>query len=143
MLNEFKEFIKKGNAIQLAIGFVMGVAFQGIVKSLVDDLIMPLVSLLTGGVDLVNKFVSLDGNVYETYQAAVDAGAAVFAYGRFINAIINFIIIAFVLFLIVKALNKMQKEEAAEVTTKTCPHCQTEIPLAATRCPHCTSQLTD
>lgn len=143
MLNEFKEFIKKGNAIQLAIGFVMGVAFQGIVKSLVDDLIMPIVSLVTGGVDLVNKFVSLDGNAYDTYQAAVDAGAAVFAYGKFFNAIINFIIIAFVLFLIVKSLNKMQKEEEAEVTTKACPHCQTEIPLSATRCPHCTSQLTE
>lgn len=142
MLNEFKEFIKKGNAMQVAIGFVMGAAFQGIVKSLVDDLIMPIIGLLTGGIDFVNKFVALDGNAYDTYQAAVDAGAAVFAYGKFINAILNFIIIAFILFLIVKAMNKMQKEEEAEVTTKVCPHCQTEIPLAATRCPHCTSQLT-
>lgn len=141
MLKEFKEFIQKGNAMQLAIGFVMGAAFTAIVNSLVNDLIMPIISLLTGGIDFTNKFIPLDGGSYGTLAAAEEAGAAVFAYGKFINAIISFIVIAFILFLIVKAMNAMRKEEEAEVTTKECPHCLTEIPLAATRCPHCTSQL--
>lgn len=141
MLKEFKEFIQKGNAMQLAIGFVMGAAFTAIVNSLVNDLIMPIIGLLIGGVDFANKFISLDGSNYTTIAAAEEAGAAVFAYGKFINAVISFIVIAFILFLIVKAMNAMRKEEEAEVTTKECPHCHTEIPLAATRCPHCTSQL--
>lgn len=142
MLKEFKEFIQKGNAMQLAIGFVMGAAFTAIVNSLVNDLIMPIIGLLTGGIDFANMFIPLDGGSYPTIAAATEAGAAVFAYGRFINAIISFIVIAFILFLIVKALNTMRKEEeAAPVTTKECPHCHTEIPLAATRCPNCTSQL--
>lgn len=141
MLKEFKEFIQKGNAIQLAIGFVMGAAFTAIVNSLVNDLIMPILGLLLGGVDFANKFITLDGGNYATIAAAEEAGAAVFAYGRFINAIISFLIIAFILFLIVKALNAMRRDEEEEVTTKECPHCLSEVPLAATRCPHCTSQL--
>lgn len=141
MLKEFKEFIQKGNAIQMAIGFVMGAAFTAIVTSLVDDLIMPVLGLILGGVDFSNKFFSMDGTAYATLADAEAAGAAVFAYGKFINAIISFLIIAFILFLIVKALNGMRKEEEAEVTTKVCPFCQSEVPLAATRCPHCTSQL--
>lgn len=141
MLKEFKEFIQKGNAMQVAIGFVMGAAFTAIVNSLVNDLIMPIIGLITGGVDFSNKFIPLDGGSYATLAAAEEAGAAVFAYGKFINAVLSFLIIAFILFLIVKAMNNMRREEEPEVTTKTCPHCLSEVPLAATRCPHCTSQL--
>lgn len=143
MLKEFKEFINKGNAMELAIGFVMGAAFTAIVNSLVNDLLMPLIGLLTGGMDFSNQFIALDGGNYANLAAAEEAGAALFAYGKFINAIISFLIIAFVLFLIVKGLNRMRREEEVpeEVTSKTCPYCQSEIPLAATRCPHCTSEL--
>lgn len=143
MLKEFKEFIQKGNAIQLAIGFVMGAAFTAIVTSLVNDLIMPILGLVLGGVDFSNKFIAMDGGDYATLVEAQEAGAATLAYGNFINAIISFIIIAFILFLIVKGLNSMRKAEEAEeeVTTKECPHCLSQVPLAATRCPQCTSQL--
>lgn len=143
MLKEFKEFIQKGNAIQLAIGFVMGAAFTAIVTSLVNDLIMPILGLVLGGVDFSNKFIAMDGGDYATLVEAQEAGAATLAYGNFINAIISFVIIAFILFLIVKGLNSMRKAEEAEeeVTTKECPHCLSQVPLAATRCPQCTSQL--
>ncbi len=143
MLKEFKEFIQKGNAIQLAIGFVMGAAFTAIVTSLVDDLIMPILGLVLSGADFSNKFIAMDGGDYATLVEAQEAGAATLAYGNFINAIISFIIIAFILFLIVKGLNSMRKAEEAEeeVTTKECPHCLSQVPLAATRCPQCTSQL--
>lgn len=143
MLKEFKEFIQKGNAIQLAIGFVMGAAFTAIVTSLVNDLIMPILGLVLGGADFSNKFIAMDGGDYATLVEAQEAGAATLAYGNFINAIISFIIIAFILFLIVKGLNSMRKAEEAEeeVTTKECPHCLSQVPLAATRCPQCTSQL--
>lgn len=143
MLKEFKEFIQKGNAIQLAIGFVMGAAFTAIVTSLVNDLIMPILGLVLSGVDFSNKFIAMDGGDYATLVEAQEAGAATLAYGNFINAIISFVIIAFILFLIVKGLNSMRKAEEAEeeVTTKECPHCLSQVPLAATRCPQCTSQL--
>ncbi|NMB03526.1 MAG: large conductance mechanosensitive channel protein MscL [Tissierellia bacterium] len=143
MLKEFKEFIQKGNAIQLAIGFVMGAAFTAIVTSLVNDLIMPILGLVLSGADFSNKFIAMDGGDYATLVEAQEAGAATLAYGNFINAIISFIIIAFILFLIVKGLNSMRKAEEAEeeVTTKECPHCLSQVPLAATRCPQCTSQL--
>jgi large conductance mechanosensitive channel len=143
MLKEFKEFIQKGNAIQLAIGFVMGAAFTAIVTSLVNDLIMPILGLVLSGADFSNKFIAMDGGDYATLVEAQEAGAATLAYGNFINAIISFLIIAFILFLIVKGLNSMRKAEEAEeeVTTKECPHCLSQVPLAATRCPQCTSQL--
>ncbi len=143
MLKEFKEFIQKGNAIQLAIGFVMGAAFTAIVTSLVNDLIMPILGLVLSGADFSNKFIVMDGGDYATLVEAQEAGAATLAYGNFINAIISFLIIAFILFLIVKGLNSMRKAEEAEeeVTTKECPHCLSQVPLAATRCPQCTSQL--
>ena len=111
MLKEFREFIERGNVIELAVAFVMGVAFNAIVKSLVDDIIMPIVGLLMGGVDLANRFISLNGEDYATLAAAQEAGAATLNYGVFINAIIQFIIIAFVLFLIVKAYNSSKKKE--------------------------------
>ena len=141
MFKEFKEFIQRGNAMDLAVAFILGGAFTAIVTSLVNDLIMPVISLFTKGVDFSQLFVTLDGGNYPNLAAAQEAGAAVFSYGNFINAIIQFIIIAFVIFLLVRSLNRMKKPEVVEETEKICPFCQTSIPIAATRCPHCTSEL--
>ena len=146
---EFKEFITKGNALDLAIGVVIGGAFGAIVKSLVEDLIMPIVGLFLGNVNISDLFVQLNKAdvaipAGTTLAAAKEAGAVVFAYGNFLMAIVNFLIIALVIFLLVKAINKARKPAevpAAAPTTKVCPFCKTEIPLEATRCPHCTYQL--
>lgn len=145
---EFKEFITRGNVIDLAVGVIIGGAFQAIVKSLVDDLVMPFISLLTGGMDFSNWFISLDGNEYETIEAATEAGAAVFNYGNFISAVINFLIMAFVIFCFVKLINnvrnigKKPEEEVEEApTTKECPYCKSEISIEAVKCPHCTSDI--
>lgn len=142
MLKEFKEFISRGNVLDLAIAVIIGGAFGKIITSVVEDLIMPIVSLLQGGTDFSNLFISLDGSHYATLAAAKEAGAATFNYGAFIQSLIDFIIIALILFFIVRSFNRFKKEEApAPVTTKTCPYCKTDIPIEATRCPHCTSQL--
>ncbi|MDI9471383.1 MAG: large conductance mechanosensitive channel protein MscL [Tissierellia bacterium] len=144
MLKEFKEFIARGNAMELAVGVIIGAAFGAIVGSLVNDIITPILSLFIGGLDFSNLFFTLDGSSFATLAEAREAGVAVIAYGSFVNAVISFVVIAFVIFLLVKGLNKLQKEEETgeeEVTTKTCPFCASEISLAATRCPHCTSQL--
>ncbi len=141
MFKEFKEFIDKGNAMDMAIAFILGAAFTAIVSSMVEDLIMPIISLLTGGIDFSQYFLTFDGTSYWNLAEAQEAGAAVFAYGNFLNALVQFVLIAFVLFLIVKSLNSMRKEEVEEVTTKECNFCKSEIPLEATRCPHCTSEL--
>ena len=145
---EFKEFITRGNVIDLAVGVIIGGAFQAIVKSLVDDLVMPFISLLTGGMDFSNWFISLDGNEYETIEAATEAGAAVFNYGNFISAVINFLIMAFVIFCFVKLINnvrnigtKPEEEVEEEPTTKECPYCKSEISIEAVKCPHCTSDI--
>lgn len=145
---EFKKFIMRGNVIDLAVGVIVGGAFQAIVKSLVDDIVMPVISLITKGMDFSSKFVSLDGVKYATLEEAQAAGAAVLTYGNFISAIINFLIMAFVVFCLVKTINTVadrakKKEEAVEEapTTKECPFCKSEIAIEATRCPHCTSQL--
>ncbi|MBQ2973110.1 MAG: large conductance mechanosensitive channel protein MscL [Clostridia bacterium] len=145
---EFKKFIMRGNVIDLAVGVIVGGAFQAIVKSLVDDVVMPVISLATKGIDFANWFVALDGGEYATLEAAQEAGAAVLSYGNFISAIINFLIMAFVVFLLVKGINavaektkKNEEEVPAEPTTKECPYCKSEIAIEATRCPHCTSQL--
>lgn len=127
MIKEFKEFIAQGNVIDLAVGVVMGGAFGKIVTSLVEDILMPLIGLLLGGLD----FASL----------SIKVGEAQVMYGNFIQMIVNFLIIAFCIFLIVKSINKFRKPATVEVTTKTCPHCKTEIPIDATRCPNCTSEL--
>lgn len=148
-LSEFKEFITKGNALDLAIGVVIGGAFGAIVNSLVADLLMPIIGILLGNASVADLFIQLNKKAVTipadtTLAAAKEAGAVVFAYGNFLMTIVNFIIIAFVIFLLVKAINKARKpaeEPAAEPTTKVCPFCKTEIPLEATRCPHCTSQL--
>lgn len=139
---EFKKFALKGNMIDLAVGVIIGGAFNGLVTSLVNDIIMPVLSLFTGKMDFENWFVALDGETYATIEAAKEAGAATLNYGNFISGIINFIIMAFVVFMLVKAINKMKKDEpAAAPTTKKCPFCKTDIPLEATKCPHCTSAL--
>ncbi len=147
-MNEFKEFALKGNMMDLAIGMIIGAAFTSLISSLVDDIINPFLGLFTGKIDFANLFVALDGGDYATLEAAETAGAAVIKYGSFISNIINFIIMAFVVFLIVKGLNTMRKRaekpaEEAAPTTKPCPYCQSEINLLAKRCPNCTSTLMD
>jgi large conductance mechanosensitive channel len=143
-LDEFKEFIARGNVIDLAVGVIIGVAFNDIVNSLVNDIIMPPIGMLLGDVDFTDLFINLTDTDYDSLAAAKEAGAATINYGMFINTLINFLIIALVIFIIIKQINRLTagKEEApAEPTTKQCPYCITDIPIAATRCPNCTSQL--
>jgi large conductance mechanosensitive channel len=149
MLKEFKEFAMRGNVIDLAVGVVIGGAFGVIVKSLVDDILMPVLGLLLGNADFGNLFVVLKEGAtagpYETLALAQEAGAVTVNYGLFINALVSFVIVAFAIFLLVRSINRMQREEEAppvEPTTKDCPHCFTEIPIQAVRCPNCTSALT-
>lgn len=145
MFAEFKKFIMRGNVLDLAIAVIIGGAFGTIVTSLVNDVIMPPIGMLLGKINFKDLFINLSGTPYASLADAQKAGAATINYGNFINTIINFIIVAFVIFLIVRAFNKMKKPEAAPEpaapTTKDCPYCQTAIPIKATRCPHCTSQL--
>ncbi|MDF1542149.1 MAG: large-conductance mechanosensitive channel protein MscL [Anaerosomatales bacterium] len=146
MLKEFKEFAIKGNAVDLAVGLVLGTAFGAIVASLVNDVVMPPIGLLLGDVDFAQLFVVLKEGAapgpYATVAAAAEAGAVTLNYGVFINAIVYFVIVALAIFMVVKAMNRMKRDEAEEVAdTKECPHCLSAIPLAATRCPACTSQL--
>lgn len=142
MLEEFKKFIMRGNVLDLAIGIIIGGSFGQIISSLVDDIIMPPIGLLLGKVDFSNLFLSLDGNAYASLAAAKEAGAATLNYGLFINTLINFLIVAFAIFLLIKQVNRFQKPVEPEApATKDCPYCQTAIPVKATRCPHCTSQL--
>lgn len=128
MLKEFKEFINRGNVIDLAVAVVMGGAFGKIVSALVDNVIMPLIGVVLGGIDFSSASVTL-------------SGGAELQYGLFIQAVIDFLIVSFVIFMIVKQINRFKKPVEEEVTTKECPHCLTEIPLGATRCPNCTSEL--
>lgn len=144
MWKEFKKFIARGNVIDLAIGVIIGGAFNKIVTSLVNDVIMPPIGLLLGKVDFTNLFIDLTGGGYETLAAAQEAGAPTINYGIFINTLINFIIVAIVIFLLVRQVNRLQRKPEkppTEPTTKTCPHCFTDIPIKATRCPHCTTHL--
>ena len=145
---EFKKFIMRGNVIDLAVGVIVGGAFQAIVKSLVDDVVMPVISLATKGINFADLFIALDGGEYATLAAAQEAGAATLNYGNFISAILNFLIMAFVVFLLVKGINtfaektkKPAEEVPAEPTTKECPYCKSEIAIGATKCPNCTSDL--
>jgi len=143
MLKDFRAFIDRGNLVQLAVAFILGVAFATVVTSLVNDIIMPAVGLATGGVDFANLFAVIkDGDIagpYATLAAAKEAGAVTINYGVFVNAIITFLIVAIVLFFVVKAYSKISKPKPA--TTKECPFCATAIPIAAKRCPQCTSEL--
>jgi large conductance mechanosensitive channel len=148
MLKEFKEFAMKGNVLDMAIGIVIGAAFGTIIGSLVADVIMPPIGLLLGNVDFSNLFLVLkEGKVagpYASLAAAKAAGAVSMNIGVFINTIINFIILAFAIFLLVRSVNQMKRKEQAPPpvpTTKDCPHCFTAIPIKAIRCPHCTSEL--
>ncbi len=145
---EFKKFIAQGNVIDLAVGVIIGGAFSGIVKSLVENIITPAISVLTKNIAFTDLFYALDGKEYATLAAAQEAGAATINYGIFIQGVIDFIITAFVIFLMVKVINKIReagkKEEApAAPATKECPFCKSEISIDATRCPHCTSEITE
>jgi large conductance mechanosensitive channel len=142
ILKEFREFAVKGNVIDLAVGVIIGGAFGTIVTSLVNDLINPFLSLLTGKVDFAGKFIPLSDKHFNTIADAKAAGVPTVNYGLFINNIINFIIVAFVIFLMVKQINKLKRQPPPpEVNTKICPFCQSQISLKATRCPACTSTL--
>ena len=142
MYKEFKEFVMRGNVVDLAIGVIIGAAFGRIVTSFVEDILMPPIGVLLGNVDFANLFINLSGKDYPSVAAAKAAGAATLNYGIFINNVINFLIIAVVIFLLVKQINRMQRPAAqAAPTTKSCPHCLSEIPLRATKCAHCTAEL--
>lgn len=149
MFKEFKEFAFKGNVIDMAVGVMVGGAFGKIVTSAVNDLFMPLISLLTGGLDFSSLFIALDGNAYPTLAAAQEAGAACFAYGSFLTTVLDFIIMAFCIFLMVKGINRLRalpgkkktEEPAPEKKPRLCPYCFEEINEKATRCPHCAAQL--
>jgi large conductance mechanosensitive channel len=145
---EFKEFAIKGNAVDLAVGVIIGAAFSGIINSLVKDIVMPPISLLTGGLDFSNKFIVLraakDGSVaFNTPADAVKVGAITWNYGNFITLLINFLIVAGAVFLLVRGINKLKREPQAEPVTKECPQCATTIPIKARRCPHCTTELAE
>ncbi|HSP66141.1 MAG TPA: large conductance mechanosensitive channel protein MscL [Bryobacteraceae bacterium] len=143
MFGEFKKFVMRGNVMDLAVGVIIGAAFGKIVTSLVDDVLMPVIGLVAGKMDFSNLFVSLNGQSYPTVAAAKAAAAPTLNYGLFINALIQFLIVAFVIFLIVKQVNRMMPAPppAAAPPTKDCPQCFTKIPLQAKRCPACTSTL--
>lgn len=142
MFKEFKDFIMRGNVLDLAVAVIIGGAFGGIVNSLVNDVIMPPIGLLLGKVNFTNLFIDLSGQNFSSLADAQAAGAATINYGLFLNTVINFLIVAMAIFLLVKAANRLKKpQQAAAVTTKDCPYCCASIPLAATRCPQCTSEL--
>lgn len=146
MLNEFKQFAIKGNMIDLAVGMIIGTSFNKIVSSLVNDMIMPLLGIFTGKIDFAKLFIALDGKTYETLAAAEEAGAACFKYGAFLAGLLDFLIMAFIVFLFVRGINKLREankepEAPKAPTTKVCPFCKSEISIEATRCPHCTSEL--
>lgn len=143
MLKEFKEFAMKGNIVDLAVGVIIGGAFGKIITSLVNDIIMPLVGLLLGKVDFSNLFLTLGEGKFSTIQEAKDAGAATLNYGLFINNIIDFLIVAFSIFIVIKQISRLskKKEEKPVTNKKLCQYCYTEIHIDATKCPNCTSQL--
>ena len=144
MLSDFKKFIVRGNVLDLAVAVIIGGAFGAIVTSLVNDVIMPPIGMALGHVDFKDLFVALNGQSYPTLAAAKTAAAPVIAYGQFLNTVINFLIVAFVVFVVVRQVAKLQHKPApapAAPTTKDCPYCYTAIPIPAKRCPNCTSQL--
>jgi len=144
MIKEFKEFVMRGNVVDLAIAVVIGGAFGKIITSFVEDVLMPPIGLALGKVDFSNLFLNLSGKDFPSVAAAKAAGAATLNYGIFFNHVINFVIIAFAIFLLIKQLNRLQKPApapAAAPATKDCPHCLSTVPLKATKCAHCTSEL--
>ena len=141
MLKEFKEFAMRGNVVDMAVGIIIGAAFGKIVTSAVSDIIMPPIGLLLGGINFNDLFVSLDRKPYASLAVAKAAGAPTINYGAFVNTILDFVIVAFVIFMLVKQMNRLMPPAPAAVTTKDCTFCASSIPIKATRCPHCTSQL--
>lgn len=141
MLKEFREFAMRGSLLDLAIGIILGTSFGRIITSFVNDMLMPPIGLLLGGLDFSNRFLALRGGPYPTLAAAKAAGVPTINYGIFINAVIDFAIVAFVLFLVVRQVNRMQRRPDATPTTKPCPFCLLTVPLGAVRCPYCTSDL--
>ena len=142
MFKEFKEFIMRGNVLDLAVGIVIGVAFGKIVTSFVNDILMPPIGLILGKVDFSNLFIDLSSEHHASVAAAKTAGAATINYGLFLNAVIDFLIVAFVIFLLIRQVNRfMPKKEAPPAATMNCPYCLTAVPIGARRCAHCTSTL--
>lgn len=144
MVKEFKEFIMRGNVMDMAVGVIVGGAFSKIVSSLVNDIVMPVITLITGKISFTDLFIALDGGTYPTLAAAQEAGASVLAYGNFIQMVVEFLIIAFVIFMTIKGINKLHKPAPApapEVTTKVCPYCKSEIHKDAVKCAHCASDV--
>jgi large conductance mechanosensitive channel len=143
VLKEFKEFAMRGSVVDLAVGVIIGAAFGKIVSSLVEDVLMPPIGRLVGHIDFSGLFINLSGKSFDTLKAAKDAGAPTLNYGLFINNVINFLIVAFVVFLVVQQMNRLTKKQEAPAapTTKDCPQCAMPIPVAAKRCGHCTSQI--
>jgi len=143
MMREFREFAARGNVIDLAVGVIIGAAFGKIVTSLVEDIVMPPIGMLTGGLNFTDKFVTLNGSQYASLAQAKAAGAPVIAYGNFVNTVLQFLIVAFVVFLMVREINRLKTPAPAPPTpdTRDCPFCLSRIPRKATRCPQCTSQV--
>ncbi len=142
MMKEFKAFALRGNVVDMAVGIVIGGAFGKIVSSLVKDVIMPPIGMLMGNVDFTNLFVTLGTDRFESLAAAQEAGAATINYGIFINTVLDFVIVAFAIFMVIRQVNKLKKQPPpADPTTKDCPECLSTIPIKATRCAHCTAQL--
>jgi large conductance mechanosensitive channel len=142
MLKEFREFAMRGNVVDMAIGIIIGAAFGKIVTSFVGDILMPPLGLLLGKVDFSSLFIDLSGQAHESLAAAKAAGAATINYGLFINTVLDFLIVAFAIFLLIKQINRLKKPaEVAPPSTKDCPFCLSAIPMKASRCAHCTSEL--
>jgi large conductance mechanosensitive channel len=141
MLKEFKEFAMRGNVLDMAVGIIIGAAFGKIITSFVGDVLMPPLGLLLGKVDFANLFVTLSGGPYGSLAAAKAAGAPTINYGLFLNTVLDFLIVAFAIFLLIRQVNRLQKPAVAAPTTKPCPYCLSAVAIKATRCPHCTSDL--
>ena len=144
MLKEFKEFAMRGNVLDMAVGIIIGAAFGKIITSFVSDILMPPIGLLLGKVDFSGLFINISGQTYATLAEAKKAGAATINYGLFLNTVLDFLIVAFAIFLLIRQVNKLQRQPApvlVEPTTKDCPYCLSAIPLKAIRCGHCTSQI--
>lgn len=138
---DFKKFAMRGNVVDMAVGVIIGGAFGKIVTSVVNDVVMPPIGMILGKVDFSNLFISLNGQEYATLDAAKKAGAPVLAYGSFINSVLDFLILAFIIFMMVRQINKLTPDPAPKPEPRLCPYCKSEIADDATRCPHCTSQL--
>jgi len=144
MLQDFKAFVMRGNVLDMAVGIVIGAAFGKIVSSFVDGILMPPIGMLVGGVDFSDLFINLGDGAYASLAAATEAGAPVIAYGKFINVVLDFLIVAFAIFVVVRAVAAMQKQKEAEpapATERDCPECLSSVPIKARRCRHCTSPL--